>query len=323
MAIESYLLEQPNEGAKNRIADAINAAINCILQDGPSETSIAKLKSQIEAVLNRETTSSVIAAQAIESYHRNLYETIVQFKGFPVVSVVEVGGEEHDAPKRKSSENFSDAEFALIQPILADALARSIMVAADSAESFKQSEIHQSLMMLDEWAKTIPYGGTKEKPYRATARAVRNGIKATASWGKRFFIIHRPDFAAEARHIFACHRGAIAGKWAWSRYPECEIHRHIDGTVYLVRGSWAMQKGLLSDDGHAFTDEVTVPGTTGCCCSYEYLYGLRDIPSPMITNAGRTLLAMSHDAVNRTKDSLLMAQEKNVSWWSRLFTKRP
>ena|SRR5471032_1265469 len=92
----------------------------------------------------------------------------------------------------------------------------------------------------------------------------------------------------------AVNGGAIAAKWIWRGgttgcyRPE---HQARDAAVYIIRGNWALEKGLIGY-GDGFTDETTKPlEEEGCRCGFHYFYNLRDLPEDYLTAKGKKTLA--------------------------------
>ena len=61
--------------------------------------------------------------------------------------------------------------------------------------------------------------------------------------------------------------------------------------MYLIRGSWAQEKGLVKPGPVGYTDQITAPGEEVFCrCSLVYIYSIRALPDDMLTAAGRAAL---------------------------------
>lgn len=86
--------------------------------------------------------------------------------------------------------------------------------------------------------------------------------------------------------------GAIAAIWHshWRQdgYEYRKSHKARDEKVFVMRGNWALEKGLMKLAGRKYTDEITSPGEEeGCRCYYQYLYSLRDLPEEMLSTKGK------------------------------------
>ncbi|MHB1644407.1 MAG: hypothetical protein ACYCS8_17450, partial [Acidithiobacillus sp.] len=88
--------------------------------------------------------------------------------------------------------------------------------------------------------------------------------------------------------------GAIAmqwnSRWRVPGYDYREDHKELDGKIFLVRQSWAREKGLVKKSGK-YLDEIEQPSMAPMCqCTGTWLYSLRDLPDEMLTKKGRAAL---------------------------------
>jgi hypothetical protein len=76
--------------------------------------------------------------------------------------------------------------------------------------------------------------------------------------------------------------------WRESGYNARIEHKERDGKVYLLRESWAAERGLVKPGDAGYYDEVTAVGEEVYCrCWVTYLYALRRLPADMLTAKGR------------------------------------
>ena len=84
----------------------------------------------------------------------------------------------------------------------------------------------------------------------------------------------------------------------WADEMCCQVpgHKSRHGKKFVVRGSWAWEKGLVQagkDDSIDLYDEKAIDelfkGTEdeGCKCMFRYTNNLRDLPDGMITEVGK------------------------------------
>jgi hypothetical protein len=102
--------------------------------------------------------------------------------------------------------------------------------------------------------------------------------------------------------IVATDNGAIAAEWrshyrqAGYDFREDHKERAVDGTrtrVYLVRGTWAVERRLVKSGPDGFTDQFTQPAEEVYCqCRWHWLYDLDQLPPDMLTDAGRRALKL-------------------------------
>ncbi len=311
---------QQSENAKKAIAAGVNSAINQILANGPSEVLIRKIQNDLELIFREYSVTPADAIEGLTQYYRLLYKDLCENRGFKVKEITTGGN-----GKTQRLNDFPDEVFLNIQPKLEKHLMQCVGQANTSAASHRNDEITQSMHEFEEWAKSIPLGGSKEKSVRAEARAIRSCLKGTAEWQKRFFVIHLTDFAAGANHLFAlANADVLAGKWKWSVYTcECKLHETLNGKIYFNRGNWAEQKGLIQVSENDYFENNPIPGTNGCNCYYVYMHHLRDMPKTALTQAGIKLLDESaryiETLLETKKEQPRKSSEPSGPWWKSLF----
>lgn len=264
------------EDAKQRVADVINAAINAVLADGSGNGNVLACLARIEKVLEKTTPDAKVGAAQLQEYNRALFTDLVRNRGFQTRSAISVGIAD-DCSESEAPHDLTPAEFVNVLPALRGLFEHSVQHTVAVAERSRSSEILEALGSFRKWANRVPPGGTKDKSYRAAARETRGDVKVVMSWVKHFLVIHRTDFTSEVTHLFACKRGAIAGRWQFDAYS-CNVHKALNGHVFVARDGWAVQKDYLNSSKCRFFDEMPVPGSDGCLCYYDYLYELNDLP---------------------------------------------
>ncbi|MHB1659899.1 MAG: hypothetical protein ACYCRF_11450, partial [Acidithiobacillus sp.] len=79
-------------------------------------------------------------------------------------------------------------------------------------------------------------------------------------------------------------------RWRVPGYDYREDHKELDGKIFLVRQSWAREKGLVKKSGK-YLDEIEQPAQAVYCqCTGTWLYSLKDLPDEMLTKKGRAAL---------------------------------
>lgn len=65
----------------------------------------------------------------------------------------------------------------------------------------------------------------------------------------------------------------------------------LNGNVYAVQGNWAMEKGLMKLGTQGCINDAIRPAQeVGCMCRLQWIYNLRNLPSEMVTEKGRSEL---------------------------------
>ena len=82
----------------------------------------------------------------------------------------------------------------------------------------------------------------------------------------------------------------------WADEMCCQVpgHKERDGTLYAIKGNWALQKGLMTEGtGVVDLDEESLFEDEECICCFRYKQGLRSLPYSMLTEKGKQALLES------------------------------
>jgi hypothetical protein len=161
------------------------------------------------------------------------------------------------------------------------------------SKQYFDERINEFTDLLMDFLKQVPAGGSKDKLIKDAITEIKQELRYLAKWTKPFGSIF--SFHAEVEHIFAVEGGAIAGMWkSHFRAPGYDYrpaHKERDGQIFVLRGNWAIEQGLMKLDGRQYTDEITMPAEEVFCqCRYKYLYNLRDLPDEFLTDKGRSFI---------------------------------
>ena len=190
-----------------------------------------------------------------------------------------------------------------IKPRLRPELDRRIMASAQLIKLNREQAIETTLRRFSGWATSIPEGGSDAVNRVGTKGDIRKALASLPFEERRVAIdqAHKMIFAIS--DIIAAENGAIAAKWrshyrqAGYDYREDHKERAIDNgrdRVYLVRGTWAIQRRLVRSGPDGFTDQFTQPGEEVYCrCRWLWLYDLDQLPIEMLTDAGRAALKVA------------------------------
>lgn len=185
-----------------------------------------------------------------------------------------------------------------IKPKLHAELERRIMVSRSLIKLNRQSMIEKTTQRFAGWASSIPPGGSNAVDKKEVKETLRKALAQLPFEERRVMVDQGHKFLADLNNIVAVDGGAIALIWRshWRRpgYNYRVDHKERDGRVYLLRGNWAQEKGLVKKGAAGYYDEVTAVGEeVFCSCSAEYVYNLRDLPDGMVTEKGKTELAQA------------------------------
>lgn len=196
----------------------------------------------------------------------------------------------------KANRGVSRYTIASVKPKLRAELDRRILASSNLIRLNRSAAIEKTLQRFSGWSTSIPIGGSADTKARKKAAEVKKSMGQLPFEERRVLIDQGHKLLASIDDIVAVDGGAIAGIWRsrWRQpgYDYRETHKHRDGRVYMVRGNWAQQRGLVKVGPAGYTDMQTMPAMEIFCrCKYQYLYNLRDIPAEMLTKKGRDELA--------------------------------
>lgn len=179
-----------------------------------------------------------------------------------------------------------------VKPGLKDILSARVMASAQLIKLNRQQEIDATMRRFAGYATSIPPGGTDVPGAGEAALKIRKSLSGLSFRERRVMMDQGHKLVSNISAVVAEGSGAIAAKWRshWrqANYDYRKDHKERDGEVYLVRGSWALEKGLIKPAGRKYTDQLTQPAEeVSCRCQYEYIYSLRKLPDEMLTQKGR------------------------------------
>lgn len=190
------------------------------------------------------------------------------------------------------------ARFTLdrVAPRLRDELTRRIMSNAALIRMNRQQMVNETVQRFAGWGSSIPAGGTDVTMRREVKEQVRKPLASLPFKDRRCLTDQSHKFVASLNNILATDAGAIAliwnSHWREKGYNYRVDHKERDGQVYLLRESWAKEKGLVKPGPAGYYDEVTAVGQeVSCRCFATYLYSVRRLPGDMVTEKGRAELA--------------------------------
>lgn len=186
--------------------------------------------------------------------------------------------------------------LANIKPTLHEELEKRIRASADLIRLNRDEAIEKTMRRFAGWATSVPAGGTAEPKKREVKSEIKRGIAGLPFIERRVIIDQGHKLTSSIHALIAEEGGAIAGIWHshWRQpgYDYREDHKERDEHIYLMRGSWAQEEGLVKPGAAGYADDITQPGEEVFCrCFYEYIYNLRDLPEDMLTKKGQQALA--------------------------------
>jgi len=196
-----------------------------------------------------------------------------------------------------------------VRPKLRTELERSILANANLIKNNRVVAKAITMRRFDAWCSSIPPGGSRAVKKKVVKTDIRKALASLPFEERRVAIDQGHKLVSALSDITAVGSNAIAAAWRsqWRQknYNYRVDHKERDGLIYVVRGCWAIEQGLIIAL-HGYTDEITKPAEEVFCrCKYQYYFALRDLPDEMLTDKGRAWLAEA-----RAKREALMAGVK-------------
>lgn len=189
-----------------------------------------------------------------------------------------------------------------LRPQLRAELDRRIMAAANLIKLKRAAAMEKTLQRFQGWSTSIPAGGTRNADRAEVKDNIKKALRSHTFEERRVLTDQGHKLTASISEVVAAGGGAIALVWHshWRQvgYNYREDHKDRDGLVYLMRASWAVERGLVKPGPAGYYDKVTaVAEEPFCRCYAQYLYNLRDLPEDMITQRGREQLEAARRAL--------------------------
>lgn len=181
-----------------------------------------------------------------------------------------------------------------IKPELRAEMTRRVMASTDLIKLNRDQAVQKTLQRFSGWATSVPAGGSRVVDKSEVASDVGKTLRQVKYKERRVTIDQGHKLMASVDAVIAQQTGAIAGMWRshWrqSGYDYRPDHKERDKQFYAIRGSWAMEEGLINK-GVGYLDEMTQAAEEPFCrCYVVYVQNLRDLPDEMLTAKGRKLL---------------------------------
>ena len=186
------------------------------------------------------------------------------------------------------------ARFTLerVRPALRAELDRRILASASLIRLNRDEAIEKTLRRFQGWATSIPVGGSADPEKQKAKETIKKSVAGLPFVERRVLTDQGHKLGNSINTTWATGNGAIAAVWV-SNYRETgydfrPAHKARDSHIYLVRDSWAKEKGLVKPGSDGYTDQITQPAEEVYCrCRWRYLFHLRQLPDDMLTNKGR------------------------------------
>jgi hypothetical protein len=261
-------------------AQVVSAAINDLIEHGyDSAERVAFWVAAIREAAARTLTQPRVLERALNDTMRAIYRDKIE-RGAIL--------KHHSGVQRFTLAN--------VAPKLRSELDRRILASATLIRLDRERMIADTIQRFSGWATSIPAGGTDVAMRRETGVQVRKPLASLPFRERRVLTDQGHKFVASLNNIIANDNGAIAliwhSHWRERGYNYRVSHKERDEQVYLLRGNWAQERGLVKVGNAGYYDDITaVAEEVYCRCYAQYIYILRSIPAEMLTVKGRDELA--------------------------------
>lgn len=182
-----------------------------------------------------------------------------------------------------------------LKPFARAELDRRIQASAKLIKLNKEQAIEKTLQRFSGWATSVPDGGSRVVDKMDVKEHIAKPIQDVKYAARRVSIDQGAKLVAAINEVVAEQAGVIAYRWRshWraAGYDFRPDHKERDQKIYLVRGSWAQDQGLVKTGEAGYYDGITAAAQEPFCrCYVVALYALRELPEEMLTGQGKKLL---------------------------------
>lgn len=189
-----------------------------------------------------------------------------------------------------------------IRPQLHGELTRRIKANAELIKLNRAAAIETTLHRFKGWATSVPAGGSPTVERRNQKQDIRKSLSKLSFQDRRVVIDQTAKLNSAISATIALNSNAVGAIWHSHKhqagYHGRPTHNARQGQFFLVRGSWAQDKGLVKPGPHGYTDQIEQPAEWPFCrCYWQWVYSLRLVPDDCMTIKGRDALAAARAAV--------------------------
>lgn len=183
-----------------------------------------------------------------------------------------------------------------LAPHLRGELHRRILASTQLIKLDKAESIQKTLRRFSGWATSVPVGGTDVADKVEIKKTVSKAMQSLPYVERRVAIDQGHKLRASLSEIVALDNEAIACKWhshaGEAGYNYRPAHAARNDHIYLIKGNWAQEKGLVKPGPDGYYEDITSAGSEiNCRCWVTWLYTLRKMPEDMLTAKGKEALS--------------------------------
>ncbi|MBL5926809.1 hypothetical protein [Enterobacter asburiae] len=263
-------------GKKRRVKslyEVLTEAVNHYVKKGwDSERSLLEWSRKLRVAATRESPSPDVARKHLTAIYSRL--------------VIDGG-----ALKDQPPEGPTRVTLQKLKPELRDELDRRIFASANLIRLNREQAVEKTLQRFQGWVTSIPPDGVSEIDKNAKKQELKKSVAEMDFISRRVAIDQGHKLASNVKYLLSVQSGAIAFRWHsnWRRtgYKYRPDHKERDDLIYLIRGSWADEKGLLKPV-NGYYDEITAAGEeVYCSCQVFPIYAPQKLPIEFLTEKGK------------------------------------
>ena len=267
-------------GAEPSFYEVLTAAVADLEEHGyDSEERVARWKEELRRAADRAIGSGADLERLIRQSQTEIYRRLLARGAL-----------------ERTHRGVARFTLQLVEPRLRAELDRRIRASASLIKLNREAAIRETLQRFEGFATSVPPGGSEAVDRRQVKAGVARSLKSLPFRERRVLIDQGHKLRANLADVVARGGGAIAARWHshWKEtgYDYRPAHKQRDEKVYLLRDSWAKEKGLVKPGKDGYAEDITQPGEEVYCrCYFTYIFNLRDLPPEMLTKRGREELA--------------------------------
>lgn len=253
--------------------EVLTEAVNHYVKKGwDSERSLLEWSRKLRVAATRESPSPDVARKHLTAIYSRL--------------VIDGG-----ALKDQPPEGPTRVTLQKLKPELRDELDRRIFASANLIRLNREQAVEKTLQRFQGWVTSIPPDGVSEIDKNAKKQEFKKSVAEMDFISRRVAIDQGHKLASNVKYLLSVQSGAIAFRWHsnWRRpgYKYRPDHKERDDLIYLIRGSWADEKGLLKPV-NGYYDEITAASEeVYCSCQVFPIYAPQKLPIEFLTEKGK------------------------------------
>lgn len=265
--------KKPTKRKSKSLYQVLTDAVNYYVDNGwDSESSLLEWSRKLRVAASREAPNDNVAKKHLTAIYRRLVIDGGALRDQPV-----------DGPKKVTLDK--------IKPSLRKELDKRIFASANLIKLNREQAVEKTLQRFQGWVSSIPPDGVSELDKPKQKARIKASLETQDFAARRVAIDQGHKLAADVKYLLSMQGGVIAFKWHsnWRRpgYKYRIDHKDRDELIYLVRGSWADEQGLIKPV-NGYYDEITAAGEeVFCSCGANPIYAPQKLPIEFLTEKGK------------------------------------